>query len=239
MGGGWSCRHRLCRWSSSKEVSGSHGLPAPFMVGWKRSTDFDLFCLFRVISSYLFVVGRMICHPLIPGAVWMIWRSSTPFFRNAPLWRQLGRAFFPSNEKANFPVKFCDPMHSLLKPIPLACGSFYGDVIHITQQEALGSFVISFTYISSHHEKELKASFVHRKKTPQTTSDWSVCSEITKGRWGHQHSPRNCHHPPGGANCIYSQCSLIIQANLWNWKHLSTVIPELLFSKETEFKLYY
>lgn len=27
-----------------------------------------LFSISEVISSYLFVVGRMICHPLIPGA---------------------------------------------------------------------------------------------------------------------------------------------------------------------------
>ena len=53
-----------------REVSNSRGLSVySFMAGWKSSTNFDLFCLFYVIYSYLFIDVRMICHPLVTGAI--------------------------------------------------------------------------------------------------------------------------------------------------------------------------
>lgn len=122
-----------------REVSNSRGLSVySFMTGWKISTNFDSFCLFYVIYSYLFIDVRMICHPLVTGVIWVIWQAkgASHFVKNAHPPTSVGSAekrHSSSTEKANFPIKFCEQLTSPIKTLKSCLLSFSSNVIRITQ----------------------------------------------------------------------------------------------------------
>lgn len=179
------CRYRLCRWSSSK---GSIKFPWAFPVffhGWLKK--FNRFWSILPISCHLFISVCSWENDLSPadhrGCLNDLAKWASRFLEmhvSDVSWEEHSS----SNEKANFPVKFCDLMPSPVKTHPSRLRSFCSNVIHITQQGKLPGFFPSLALLIFHliMRRSSRQSLFTERTLHKTTSDWSVCSEINQGK---------------------------------------------------------